>query len=95
MSKVGGFLKKTPIYPLCKLDEFVRQNQVDIGVVAVPASFAQETVEKLVRAGARGILNFAPKTVSVPSGVELRNVDLSVNMEILSFYLGLKELKAQ
>jgi redox-sensing transcriptional repressor len=75
------------------LDDFIKQNSVDIGVVAVPASSAQETVDILVRAGARGILNFAPKTVVIPEGVELRNVDLSVNMEILSFHLGLKETK--
>lgn len=94
MSKAGGSLSQIPIYPMYKLDEFVRQNQVDIGVVAVPAASAQETVDILVRAGVRGILNFAPKTVSTPGDVELRNVDLSVNMEILSFYLGLKELRA-
>ena len=95
MSKVGSFLKQVPVFPMYKLDEFVKQNQADIGVVAVPASAAQETVDILIRAGIRGILNFAPKTVSIPEGIELRNVDLSVNMEILSFNLGLKEVKAE
>jgi redox-sensing transcriptional repressor len=93
MGKVGGFLNQIPIYPVFKLDEFVQQNQVDIGVVAVPASSAQETVDILVRSGIRGILNFAPKTVSVPGEIELRNVDLSVNMEVLSFYLGLRDAR--
>jgi redox-sensing transcriptional repressor len=93
MSKAGAFLNQVPIYPMYKLDEFVRQNQVTIGVVAVPAASAQETVDILVRAGVSGILNFAPKAVATPGDVELRSVDLSVNMEILSFYLGLRELE--
>jgi redox-sensing transcriptional repressor len=93
MSKAGGFLNQVPIYPMYKLDDFIKQNNVDIGVVAVPAASAQETVDMLVRAGVKGILNFAPKTVTVPEDVEFRNVDLSVNMEILSFHLGMKEAR--
>jgi redox-sensing transcriptional repressor len=93
MNKVGGFLDQIPIYPADKLDEFVRRHRVDIGVVAVPASSAQETVNILVQAGVGGILNFAPRTVITPVGVELRNVDLSVNMEVLSFHISSKEPK--
>ena len=57
-----------------------------IGVVATPAGAAQEVVDRLVAAGIRSILNFAPALVSVPPDVQVRKVDLAVELQILSFY---------
>jgi len=61
---------------------------VTIGVVATPAHAAQGVCDLLVDAGVRSILNFAPTVLSVPAGVEVRKVDLAVEMQILSFHIS-------
>ena len=60
---------------------------VTIGVVATPAAAAQSVCDLLVAAGVRSILNFAPTVLSVPDDVEVRKVDLAVEMQILSFHV--------
>ena len=57
-----------------------------IAVIATPAEAAQEVCDLLVRAGVTSILNFAPTVLSVPDGVDLRKVDLSIELQILSFH---------
>jgi len=61
---------------------------VTIGVVATPASAAQRVCDHLVAAGVRSILNFAPTVLAVPAGVEVRKVDLAVEMQVLSFHVA-------
>jgi redox-sensing transcriptional repressor len=56
------------------------------GVIATPASAAQDVADRLVAAGVSSILNFAPTVISVPDEVSLRKVDLAVELQILSFY---------
>jgi redox-sensing transcriptional repressor len=87
MSKVGEEAGKLSISPLYKLDEFVKINEIQIGVITVPATAAQESADLLVRAGVKAILNFAPKHITVPEHIKIRNVDLAVHMEVLSFYM--------
>jgi len=58
--------------------------------VATPAPSAQEVADQLVEAGVTSILNFAPAVISVPRGVSLRKVDLSIELQILSFYQQLR-----
>jgi redox-sensing transcriptional repressor len=70
------------------LDAVVAEENVDIAVLAVPVAGAQSALDVVVKAGIRAILNFAPTQLAVPSGVRLRNVDLSVEMEALSFHLA-------
>ena len=69
------------------LEEFCAEERVDIAVVTVPASEAQATIERLVAAGVRAILNFAPVRVHTPDGVLVRQVDLSSELMALSFHL--------
>jgi redox-sensing transcriptional repressor len=57
-------------------------------MIAVPADSAQEVVDQLVTAGIRGILNFAPTSVNVPPNIALNAVDLSVQLEQLSFQVN-------
>ncbi|MBC7343152.1 MAG: redox-sensing transcriptional repressor Rex [Clostridia bacterium] len=89
--KIGHRLNGIPIYAMNELPEVVAREQAQIGVVAVPAHSAQEVANALVRAGIRAILNFAPCVLSVPKDIELRNVDLSVNLEILTFNLEFRK----
>jgi redox-sensing transcriptional repressor len=72
---------------VAELEEFCAEERVDVAVVTVPASDAQATIERLVAAGVRAILNFAPVRVHTPDGVLVRQVDLSSELMALSFHL--------
>ncbi|GAW93316.1 redox-sensing transcriptional repressor Rex [Calderihabitans maritimus] len=87
-NKIGHRLNNVEVYPMSRLKEVVEEEDVKIGIIAVPADHAQEVSNLLVEAGVKAILNFAPKVLNVPAEVELRNVDLSVNLEILTFNLS-------
>ncbi|MBC7347549.1 MAG: redox-sensing transcriptional repressor Rex [Clostridia bacterium] len=89
-AKIGYRLDGIEIYHINRLPEIVKATRATIGIICVPADQAQEVANALVEAGIRGILNFAPRLVLVPEHVELRNVDLSVNLEVLSFNLALR-----
>ncbi|NLT95608.1 MAG: redox-sensing transcriptional repressor Rex, partial [Clostridia bacterium] len=85
LNKVGFTINGIPINPINKLKDIVRAEKVEIGIIAVPAEFAQDVADSMVESGIKAILNFAPVVLSVPVEVELRNVDLAVNLEILTF----------
>jgi len=77
--------------PVHHLDEFKRMacaKELDIVVVAVPRDAAQDVVDLAVESGIRAILNFSPGAIKVPAGVKLKNVDLTVSLESLSFFLA-------
>ena len=71
-----------------EMDRTLRDEKIDIAIVAVPADAAQQVVDRLVKAGVRGILNFAPARLKVPRGVALKNVDVTLELEGLSFALN-------
>lgn len=71
-----------------EMERTLRDEKVDIAIVAVPAEAAQGVVDRLVKAGVRAILNFAPVRLRVPREVTLRNVDVTLELEGLSFMLG-------
>jgi redox-sensing transcriptional repressor len=79
---VGGLV----VRPFDDLEAVVADGPVAIGVIATPASAAQEVVDRLVAAGITSILNFAPTTLAVPAGVSVRKVDLSIELQILAFH---------
>lgn len=87
--KVGGRSRHgATIHPVQEFDRMARGGGIDIAVVAVPAEAAQQTVDLVVATGIRAILNFSPGTLKVPRGVKLKNVDLTVSLESLSFFLA-------
>jgi redox-sensing transcriptional repressor len=85
-AKVGQVLGETVVRGVEDLVKVVRSEGVAIGVITTPARFAQTVTDRLVEAGVRSILNFAPTILTVPRGVALRQVDLGVELQILSFY---------
>ncbi|UGQ09223.1 redox-sensing transcriptional repressor Rex [Yinghuangia sp. ASG 101] len=68
------------------LEQIVRDDRVSIGVITTPAPAAQSVCDRLVAAGITSILNFAPTVLSVPEGVDVRKVDLSIELQILAFH---------
>jgi redox-sensing transcriptional repressor len=84
--KVGQIVHGVPVHHTDDLERLARELEVGIGVIATPAVAAQEVADRLVAAGVRSILNFAPAVISVPDDVSLRKVDLALELQILSFY---------
>ena len=69
-----------------ELDAIVREHRVAIGVIATPALAAQDVCDRMVAAGIRSVLNFAPVLLNVPAGVDVRKVDLSSELQILAYH---------
>jgi redox-sensing transcriptional repressor len=90
ISKIGTKLAGRPVYHINELASINAELQAQVGVVAVPRASAQEVVDKLVAAGVQAILNFAPTSILVRPGIAVRNVDLTSEMEVLSYYLRSK-----
>ncbi|HEY2589498.1 MAG TPA: redox-sensing transcriptional repressor Rex [Tepidisphaeraceae bacterium] len=84
-SKVGRKLGGFTIQPLSELADMVGQHSVRLAIMAVPAENAQDVADQLVDAGVRGLLNFAPVSLTVPSNVALQTVDMAVQLEQLAF----------
>lgn len=84
--RVGEEVSGLIVRALTDLEDIVREESVSIGVIATPAVAAQQVCDRLVRAGVTSILNFAPALLCVPAGVDVRKVDLSVELQILSFH---------
>jgi redox-sensing transcriptional repressor len=87
-SKIGRMLWSLEILDVQRLLEINAELRASIGLIAVPAEAAQEVADLLVKAGIRAILNFAPTVVTVPAGVALRHVDLTRELEILSYLVS-------
>lgn len=85
---VGAEIAAGTVHHIDAIPRVCAERGVTIGVVATPAPVAQEACDRLVDAGVRSILNFAPTVVSVPAGVEVRKVDLAVEMQVLSFHVA-------
>ena len=77
-----------PIYDIKDLRRIAKREQIVIAVIAVPLKSAQSVVDKVVAAGIKAILNFSPGALRAPNDVKLKNVDLTVSLESLSFYLA-------
>ena len=88
--KVGRTLGDCPIYHIDELAKINATLNAVVGIVTVPRAAAQEAVDKLVAAGVQAILNFAPMTILVRPGIVVRNVDLTSQLEVLSYYLRAK-----
>jgi redox-sensing transcriptional repressor len=84
--KVGDRIGEMAIEHIDQLPEIVRREDVAIGVISTPAGAAQEVADRMVAAGIRSILNFAPAVISVPEHVSVRKVDLSIELQILAYY---------
>ena len=84
-TKMGRKLGPFTIQPLTELAQTVQQQAVRLAILAVPADNAQDVADQLIDAGIRGLLNFAPVSLSVPRNVALQTVDMAVQLEQLAF----------
>jgi redox-sensing transcriptional repressor len=82
-TKVGGFT----VRDVSELPEYLKQRQVDIGIVATPATSAGPIIDMLVAGGVRSILNYAPVAMHVPDSVQVKNIDPVLALQSMTFYL--------
>jgi redox-sensing transcriptional repressor len=85
-ARIGEQIAGLTVRHIDELDAIAADGSVSIGVIATPAEAAQEVCDRLVAAGITSILNFAPSVLSVPEGVDVRKVDLAIELQILSFH---------
>ena len=85
-AKAGMLVGGHRVQPADAMRRIVTENDVTIAVLATPARYAQHVAEELVEAGVTAILNFAPVHLELPDHVSVRTVDLSTELQILSFY---------
>jgi redox-sensing transcriptional repressor len=83
---VGTVIARHTVRSDAEIEQVIDQFDVSIGVIATPAGAAQNVCDRLVDSGVASILNFAPVVLSVPSGVDVRKVDLSIELQILAFH---------
>src|SRR3990172_5487675 len=86
--KIGQVIDGVAIQPMKELPRETKAMNLHIGIIAVPADAAQAVAEKLVASGVKAILNFAPTRIKVGRDARLKNVDLSIELETLSFHLA-------
>lgn len=91
LTKIGKRLLDLEVLAIDEMPRVVKEQNVRIGILAVPAPIAQQVADEMVKIGIRAILNFAPTVLTVPLNVEVRNIDLSVHLEILTFNVCMKD----
>ncbi|MCL6612527.1 MAG: redox-sensing transcriptional repressor Rex [Peptococcaceae bacterium] len=90
LTKIGKRINELEVLPMEKMPDVIKEHGVKIGIVATPNRAAQEVATYMVKNGIQAVLNFAPLPLNLPEHIEVRNVDLSVKLEILTFNLGFK-----
>jgi redox-sensing transcriptional repressor len=83
---IGEQIGELVVRDFAELGEIVAAENVAIGVITTPAGPAQDVCDRLIAAGVTSILNFAPVVLSVPDGVDIRKVDLSIELQILAYH---------
>ena len=76
-------------YHFDRFEELVREKQINMGIITVPALAAQSVADRMTAAGIRGILNFAPVPLAVPEGVFVDRIDIASALEKLAYFTGL------
>ena len=81
--KIGGLVAKD----IRELEDYVKTNNIQIAVLAIPAEYAQDVIDDLVDAGITAILNYAPIYLKTPQGVQIEHIDPAVHLQKLSYFL--------
>jgi len=91
---IGEHVEGIEVRDVRHLEADLRDLEVDVGVVAVPAEHAQAVIDSMVRAGIRAVLNYAPMAAQVPSDVEVRQVDPVLQLQSMTYHLTRRDAAA-
>ncbi|MEK7402348.1 MAG: redox-sensing transcriptional repressor Rex [Gemmatimonadota bacterium] len=86
--KIGRTMEGIPVRDIAQLERDVHKEPPDIAVLAVPGEYAQVLVNRIVAVGIKAVLNFAPAQLHVPHDVTIRNVNMAMELEGLSYALS-------
>ena len=87
-SRVGQKIGDFHVQPMEEMQNTIRERQIKLAMVAVPATVAQQVADQLIAAGVRGILNYAPINLNVPEGVRVQYIDPVVHLQRMTFYIS-------
>lgn len=87
-AKIGENINGSVVQAVEKMSEIIHQGGIKMAIIAVPASAAQEVADKLIEAGVRAILNYAPITLNVPEFVRVQYIDPVVHLQRMTYYLA-------
>lgn len=91
LDKIGNVINEREVKSAQDLDKIVRENNIKLGVIAVPSEGAQDVADQMVEAGIKAIWNFAPTRLYVPEGITVKNEDLAVGIVSLIYHLSWQE----
>jgi redox-sensing transcriptional repressor len=86
-SKVGTFIGDVMVYHMDDVEAKIVESDVQVAILTVPAPVAQNITDKLVKANVKGILNFTPARLNVPSSIRVHHIDLAVELQSLIYFL--------
>jgi redox-sensing transcriptional repressor len=86
--KIGKVIASCKCYPLSELKTKVQELGITLGIITVPSVYAQKVADKLIDAGVKGILNFAPTSLRVPEDVFVERIDISMELEKVAYFAG-------
>lgn len=87
-SKIGQEIAGLTIHPIAEMQQIVRREGIRIAMIATPLESAQEIADKLIEAGVKAILCYAPLILSVPDGVQVQYIDPVIHLQRMSYYLN-------
>lgn len=85
--KIGNTIGGIAVLPMDEMERILTDNNCQIAMLAVPAKYAQEVTERLVKSGIKAILNYAPINISVPDDVMVQYIDPVVHLQHMTYYL--------
>ena len=86
--KIGHRIGKIAVHDVDNLANVIRDESIDVMVIAVPAKAAQRVLNQVMSAGIKAVLNFAPVSLTARRGVKVKTVDLTTSLESLSYFLS-------
>ncbi|GFN30690.1 redox-sensing transcriptional repressor Rex [Paenibacillus xylaniclasticus] len=92
-AKIGTSINGLIVQPMSKLRETIINQHIQIGIITVPASEAQNVADELVSAGVDGILNFAPAILKVPESVRIHHANFTTELLSLAYYIEKERLE--
>jgi redox-sensing transcriptional repressor len=85
-TKVGRSFEGCPCHPVDRIPQIVAEQDISVGILAVPADAAQDAADRLVAAGVRGLLNFAPTTLHLSPEIYIADMDMTMGLEKVAFF---------
>lgn len=85
--KIGTSIGNVPVYSMDDLDRYLVEDEIPVAILTVPAPVAQMITDRLVKTNVKGILNFTPARLNVPSSIRVHHIDLAVELQSLVYFL--------